>query len=83
MTVDELIEQLQEFSRVYGGDHKIALEKNSGISIVGTRHLGGNRRSCLLILSEDIVSKQEMLDQIDDLNDEIGDLECEIEEMKR
>lgn len=68
MTVDDMIDSLVAFKYSYGGDHDVCLIKEKKIDIIDIKRIG-SKRKCLLITSEDIVTKQEMLGEIDKLKD--------------
>lgn len=74
MTVDEAIERLTEFKRLYSGDYKLTVVSDTDgemeLEIVDMKRdigLYGVGRSAVLVPSEDLVTKNYHLDVIEEL----------------
>lgn len=77
MTVDEAIERLTDFKRLYGGDYNLTVVSDPDgemeLEIVDIRReicLYGVGRSAVLVPSEDLITKQYHLEVIEDLKED-------------
>lgn len=77
MTVDEAIERLDDFKRLYGGDYKLTVVSDPDgemeLEIVDIRRdigLYGVGRSAVLVPSEDLITKQYHLEVIEDFKED-------------